>query len=140
MKKCVLFILAIVITLSVCGCSSANQMIGTRFGRAYFNPTQQTPEILCTYRNGMETKEIKIEDASFLDQLIAAIDGKRAGDDICDCLGDFRVVIDNQYTFLLHTDRIVIYCNTNEFDSFTVNCSEEEMQELYDLIEITMSD
>ena len=45
------------------------------------------------------------------------------------------VVIDNKYTFRLHTDRIVIFSNTKEFTSFTVECSEKEMKELYDIIE-----
>ena len=42
---------------------------------------------------------------------------------------------DNKYTFRLHTDRIVIFSNTKEFTSFTVECSEKETKELYDIIE-----
>lgn len=135
MKKYILIFLMVVITLSFCGCNITRDMTGTKNGVAYFNKPENTPKI--TYTNEIQTqeKETKIEDASFCDKLITAIDGKPASNDICNCVGDYQVVIDNKYTFRLHTDRIVIFSNTKEFTSFTVECSEKEMKELYDIIE-----
>ena len=134
MKKCMLILLALVITLSFCGCDTASNMIGTKFGVVCFNEPTITPIIKVICHKELQEKEVRIQDASFLDKMIAAIDGKTAGDDFCNCLGDYEVMI-NQYTFRLHTDKIVIFCNTEEFAAFTVECSEEEMKELYAIIE-----
>ncbi len=132
---CIFIFSTLVIALSFCGCNTAKNMIGTKHGVAYFNKPRNTPEII--YTNIMETQgeEAKIEDASFLDKLIAAIDGKPASNDFCNCLGDYQITIDNKYTFRLHTDKIVIITNAKEFTGFTVECSEAEMTELYAIIE-----
>ena len=50
-------------------------------------------------------------------------------------MGDYQVMIDNKYTFWLHTNKIVVISNTEEFTSFTVECSVKETKELYDIIE-----
>ena len=140
MKKYLLLILAFVITLSFCGCNTPENMIGTRFGVVYFNESESISEIICSYHSEPSVKEIKIEDEAFVDSLRDAIDGKIAGDDFCDCEGDYQIKIDNKYYFNLHTDSIVVYTYSDKRISFTVDCSEAEMKELYDIIELEIGE
>ncbi len=135
MKKYFSIFLMVVVALSFCGCNITRDMIGTKNGVAYFNKPENTPKITYTNVNQTQRKETKIDDPSFCDKLIAAIDGKPAGDDFCNCMGDYQVIIDNKYTFWLHTNKIVVISNTEEFTSFTVECSEKETKELYDILE-----
>ncbi len=135
MKKYILIFLILVITLSFYGCNTAKNMIGTRFGVVYFNESENISEITCSYDSGTQEKEIKIDDATFVDKLRDAISGKRVGSDFCDCMGDYQVTIDDKYLFYLHPDRIVVYTDLEERSGFTVECSEEEMKELYYIIE-----
>ncbi len=137
MKKCILSFLVLVIILSFCGCEETKNMFGTRFGVAYFNKSENTPQITYTYYSEKQDKEIemKLEDATFCDKLGEIIDGKLSGNKFCNCTGDYQVTIDNIWRFYLHPDRIVVYADLEDYTGFTVDCSEEEMKVLYEIIE-----
>ena len=134
-KKYILIFLVLFITRSFCGCTAGDDIIGTKFGTAYFNKPQNTPKFVCSV--AFEDKEIEIKDVSFCDKLIAIINGKPAGREFCKCAGDYQVTIDNKYLFHLHPTKIVVYTDLEEYTKFTVECSEEETQILYQIIEET---
>lgn len=97
MKRFITLLLALLIVLSFVGCNSANIEVGSKDGVAYFHHSQNAPEIIL-----MEESETKIEDTAFFGKLIAAIDGKTAVNDLCNCEAIYNVKID-KYTFALHT-------------------------------------
>lgn len=86
----------------------------------------------------MRESETKIEDTAFFGKLIAAIDGKSAVNDLCNCEAIYNVRID-KYTFGLHIHGITISSpvgrNLKGINVFTVECKEEEMNELFDILE-----
>ena len=137
MKKYFVLFLMMIITLSFYGCNTAENMIGTKNGVAYFNKTGNVSEIICTYYSETQDEEIevKLENAPFCDKIGEIIDGKPAGDDFCKCAGDYQVTIDNKYLFYLHEDKIVVFTDMKDYTGFTVECSAEETKELYEIIE-----
>lgn len=134
MKKIIAICIIVALTcLSLVGCDSANIKVGVEDGTAYFHYSQTTPDIILKGEN-----ETRIEDPSFFGKLRAAIDKKTAVDDICNCDAIYNVRIDS-YTFGLHTHGIMVSSpmgnNLKGVNVFTVECSEEEMNELFDILE-----
>ena len=82
--------------------------------------------------------EIEIEDKAFFGKLIAAIEGKATIDPVCDCQPIYNVGID-KYTFGLHTHGITISYpigkNIKGTNIFAVECTEEEINELLDILD-----
>lgn len=134
MKKILSLILAL-ITLMFClvGCDSAKIEVGTKNGVAYFNDSTIVPKMILKGEN-----EIEIEDKSFFDKLITAIEGKTTVDPVCDCQPIYNVGID-KYTFGLHTHGITISSpmgkNIKGTNIFAVECTEEEINELLDILD-----
>ena len=134
MKKILSLVLAIV-TLLFClvGCDTAKNEVGVENGTAYFHYAQKTPDMILTGES-----ETEIEGTSFFSKLRTAIDGKPAVDDVCNCEAIYNVCID-KYTFGLHTHGIMVSSpmgnNIKGVNVFTVECSEEEMNELFGIIE-----
>lgn len=134
MKKIIALALAVV-TLLCClvGCDTAKIEVGVENGTAYFHYAQITPDIILTGES-----ETEIEGTSFFGKLRTAIDGKPAVDDVCNCEAIYNVRID-KYTFGLHTHGIMVSSpmgnNIKGVNVFTVECSEEEMNELFGIIE-----
>ena len=135
MRKATWIFLIMIIVLSLCGCDTNQNMIGTRFGVVYFNEPKNISKIVCTYDTETQEKEMKIEDVAFIDELCNLIRWKRAGSYFCDCMGDYQITIDDTYLLYLHPDKIVIYTDIEERTGFTVECSQEETRGLYDIIE-----
>ena len=134
MKKIIALALAVV-TLLCClvGCDTAKIEVGVENGTAYFHYSQTTPDIILKGES-----ETKIEGTSFFGKLRTAIDGKPAVEDVCNCEAIYNVRIE-KYTFGLHTHGIMVSSpmgnNIKGINVFTVECSEEEMNELFDIIE-----
>ena len=134
MKKIIaICVIAVLTCLSFAGCDSARIEVGTENGTAFFHYSQSRPDMFL--KGEIETE---IDDASFFGKLRAAIDGKSAVDDVCNCEVVYNVRID-KYTFGLHTHGIKVSSPMGNgikgVNVFTVECSEEEMNELFDIIE-----
>ena len=125
--------IAMLICLSFVGCDSAKIEVGTENGTAYFHYSQTTPDIILKGES-----ETKIDDASFFGKLRTAIDGKPSVDDVCNCDAIYNIRID-KYSFGLHTHGIMVSSpmgyGIKGVNVFTVECSEEEMNELFGIIE-----
>ena len=132
MKRFISVIFALLITFSFAGCNAANIEVGTKDGVAYFHHAQGAPEIILTGEN-----EAKIEDEALLGKLIAAIDGKSAVNDFCNCEALYIIRIDKYY-FGLHSHGISVTRpmgnNIKGVNIFTVECTEEEMRELFAIL------
>lgn len=149
MKKYSLFLLVLVAVLSFCGCKATENtnssvdpvsiegLIVTENGVTYLRDPEKTLEITCGYFDDDDDKhiEFEIKDPAFYDKLKEIIDGKEACDYSCKCAGDYQVSIADNYWLYLHPDRITVNFKLNGYQAFTVECSQEEMQELYDIIE-----
>lgn len=124
---------------SICGMSKTvcRNMIDIKMGTVHINKPEKIPEIVCTYNTlSSNSKKIKIEDTSFFEKLVGVIEGKTVENKPCNCSGDYQILIGNNYTVSLHHKKsILIYSETKEISSFTIDCSETEMQELYDYLE-----
>ena len=131
MKKSIPIFLLMIILFSFCSCNKSQNMIGTKSGMAYFKKYEDISEITCSYKKGTQIKL----DETFVDKLRDIINGKQAGSEFCNCKGDYQVMIDNKYLFYLHSDKIVVYTNLEDHSGFTVTCSAQETQILYDIIE-----
>ena len=134
MKKIIAICVIVVLTcLSFASCDSANIAVGVEDGAAYFHYSQTTPDIILKGES-----ETKIEGTSFFGKLRTAIDGKPAVEDVCNCEAIYNVRIE-KYTFGLHTHGIMVSSpmgnNIKGINVFTVECSEEEMNELFGIIE-----
>ena len=153
MKKYSLFLLILVVALSFCGCNatknadsagdttSAEAVVGTEEliitenGVTYLKDSAETLEITCSYYDDVERKEFKIKDSAFYNKLKKVINGKEVCEYSCKCAGDYQVYLNDNYYLYLHPDRITVNIKLNEYNVFTVECSEKEMKELYDYIE-----
>lgn len=127
---------------SICGMSKTvcRNMIDIKMGTVHINKPEKTPEIVCTYKTynplSSNSKKIKIEDTSFFEKLANVIEGKTVENKPCNCSGDYQILIGNNYTVSLHHKKsILIKSETKEKLYFTIDCSEAEMQELYDYLE-----
>lgn len=133
MKHFLSILLGFLIGFCFVGCDSANIEVGTKDGVAYFHHFQSSPEIIMTGEG-----ETKINDAAFLEKLIAAIDGKAAVNDFCNCEALYNIRID-QYTFGLHTHGITVTWpmghNIKGFNVFTVDCTEDEINALFSILD-----
>lgn len=132
MKKYFLVFLVLLIVLSFAGCNTAEFAVGAKEDVAYFRGVRNAPEIILK-----DYKNTRIEEKPFLDKLAAAVDGKEVIYSTCNCRPTYHVSI-GQYTFGLHTHSIdVLSSEGNDSDAFlfSVMCSEEEMQELFDILE-----
>lgn len=132
MKKYFLIFLVLLIILSFAGCNTAEFEVGAEEDVAYFHSGRNTPEIFLK-----DDKNTRVEDDAFLDKLAAAIDGKEAIYSTCNCRPTYHVSI-GQYTFGLHTHSVdVLSSQGNDSDAFlfSVVCSEEEMLELFAILE-----
>jgi len=133
MKRLISFFLVLLIPLSFAGCNSAAIEVGTKDGVAYFRHSQSTPEIILAGKS-----ETKIENEALLGKLIAAIDGKSAVNDFCNCETIYNIRID-KYHFGLHTHGISVTWpmgnNIKGVNIFTVECTEEEISELFAILE-----
>ena len=153
MKKYSLFLLILVVALSFCGCNatknadsagdttSAEAVVGTEEliitenGVTYLKDSAETLEITCSYYDDVERKEFKIKDSAFYNKLKKVINGKEVCEYSCKCAGDYQIGLNDNYSLHIHPDRITVNIKLNEYNVFTVECSEEEMKELYDYIE-----
>ena len=133
MKRLIAILLVLLVMLPFAGCNSAKIEVGVKAGVAYFRQSKSTPEVIL---NGESAIEIK--DASFFGKLRTAIDGKSAVNDVCNCEAIYNVKID-KYHFGLHTHGITITWpmghNIKGVNIFTVECTEEEMNELFGILE-----
>ncbi len=131
-------VIAALTCLSLGGCGSASIKVGIENGTAYFHYSQTTPDIILKGES-----ETKIDDDSFFGKLRTAIDGKPAVDDVCNCDAIYNVRID-KYTFGLHTHGIMVSSpmgyGIKGVNVFTVECSEEEMNEMFDILETVSAD
>lgn len=125
-------VIAVLTCLSFIGCGSAKIEVGAENGTAYFHYSQTTPDMFLK-----DESETKIDDASFFGKLRTAIDGKPAVNDVCNCEAIYNISID-KYIFGLHTHGITVSSpmgkNIRGVNVFTVECSEEEMNELFGII------
>ena len=153
MKKYSLFLLILVVALSFCGCNatknadsagdttSAEAVVGTEEliitenGVTYLKDSAETLEITCSYYDDVERKEFKIKDSAFYNKLKKVINGKEVCEYSCKCAGDYQIGLNDNYSLHIHPDRITVNIKLNEYNVFTVECSEKEMKELYDYIE-----
>ena len=118
---------------------STEELIVTENGVTYLKDPAKTLEITCGYfdnvEDDVERKEFKIKDSAFYNKLKKVINGKEVCDYFCLCTGDYQVGLNDNYSLYLHPDRITVNINLNGYSCFTVECSQEEMKELYDYIE-----
>ena len=132
MRKTILLLLVALTLLSFVGCGSDKLDIGIKEGIAYFECSQSMPQIIL----GGESETL-IEDEAFLDALISAIDGKAAVEDMCNCEALYNIHID-KYNIGLHTHGIrVTYPighNIKGLNVFTVDCTDEEMNALFEIL------
>lgn len=146
MKKFLFTVLTIILCVSLLSsCNGVEEnnnlqlenMIVVKGGKVHINKPEKTPEIVCTYNPlSSNSKKIKIEDTSFFEKLVGVIEGKTVENKPCNCSGDYQILIGNNYTVSLHhKESILIKSETKEISSFTIDCSETEMQELYDILE-----
>ena len=132
MRKTIFLLLVALTLLSFVGCGSDKLDIGIKEGIAYFECSQSMPQIIL----GGESETV-IEDEAFLDALISAIDGKAAVEDMCNCEALYNIRID-KYNIGLHTHGIrVTYPighNIKGLNVFTVDCTDEEMNALFEIL------
>ena len=118
---------------------STEELIVTENGVTYLKDPTKTLEITCGYfdnnEDDVERKEFKIKDSAFYNKLKKAINGKEVCEYSCKCAGDYQVTLNDNYSLYLHPDRITVNIDLNGHREFTVECSQEEMKELYDFIE-----
>lgn len=133
MKRFISILLVLLVIFSFVGCNTANIEVGTKDGVAYFYHSQGAPEIILSGES-----ETKIEDEALLGKLIAAIDGKSAVNDFCNCEAIYNLRID-KYHFGLHTHGISVTWpmgnNIKGVNIFTVECTEAEIRELFAILE-----
>ena len=148
MKKFLFTVLTIILCVSLLSsCNGVEEnnnlqlenMIVVKSGKVHINKPENLPEIICTYNPSSFNSEkikIEIEDTSFFEELVYVIEGKTVENKPCNCSGDYQILIGNNYNISLHHKKsILIYSETKEISSFTIDCSETEMQELYDYLE-----
>ena len=132
MRKTVFLLLVALTLLSFVGCGSDKLDIGIKEGIAYFECSQSMPQIIL----GGESETV-IEDEAFLDALISAIDGKAAVEDMCNCEALYNIRID-KYNIGLHTHGISVTYpighNIKGLNVFTVDCTDEEMNALFEIL------
>ena len=135
MKKRIGILWIMIIAVSLCGCNTQRDRIGKVFGIAYMGDVQETPRITCAYVDEIEVQEYTVEDAAFYEALKDVIDGKRARNYFCDCMGDYQITIDDRYRLYLHPGSITVYTDLEDYTGFTIECSTEETKILYDILE-----
>ncbi len=132
MKKYIIVLIVSLIMFSMAGCSSDRVDIGVEDGKAYFHDWGKTPEMILYGEN-----EIVIRDDALFYKLMALISGKPAVEDLCNCEAVYIMYI-KEYTFGLHTHGIVISKpmgrNIKGEKVFSIECTEEEMNELFDIL------
>ena len=133
MKKIVAIFLMFFLMLSFVGCDTAKIEVGAENGVAYFHVSTIVPKMVLKGET-----EIEIEDKTFFGKLTAAIIDKPTVDPVCDCQPIYNVGID-KYTFGLHTHGITISSpmgkNLKGINIFAVECTEEEINELFDILD-----
>lgn len=133
MKKIFLTLVLLLSFVSLVGCDSANIAVGVEDGVAYFHTSTSTPQVVLK-----SEKETEINDATFFENLVSAIDGKPAVNDVCNCKAIYNIKIE-KYSFGLHTHGISISSpighNIKGVNIFTVECTEEEMNALFSILE-----
>lgn len=133
MKKYMIVFMVLLVMLSLVGCSGDRVEIGVEDEKAYFHDWGKTPEMILYGEN-----EIVIRDDALFYKLMALINGKPAIDDVCNCEAIYNLRID-KYSLGLHTHGIVITSpmghNKKGVIIFSVACSEQEMNELFDVLE-----
>ncbi len=139
MKKLLTIGLAVLLILCMCvslsGCLLSKIEVGTNDGVVYFTRSKKVPEmLLCA------DEKIVIEDAIFFEKLVNCIDGKankRLPYCNVDCASLYVVEI-GKYGFALHSNHILIYSplgrNIKGVEIIEIECSETEMQELFDIL------
>ena len=132
MRKTIFLLLVALALFSVVGCGSDKLDIGIKEGIAYFECSRSMPQIIL----GGESETV-IEDEAFLDALISAIDGKAAVEDMCNCEALYNIRID-KYNIGLHTHGISVTYpighNIKGLNVFTVDCTDEEMNALFEIL------
>ena len=133
MKKFIAFFCCCLLLFSFIGCNTAKIKVGVNFGVVYFHYSNVTPEIILKGE-----REITFEDKTFFEKLASTVEGKRAIYSACNCSAIYNVCID-EYTFGLHTHSITISYPMSHLIKttilFSVDCTEEEMNELFDILE-----
>jgi len=132
MKKYIIVLIVSLIMISMAGCSSDRVDIGVEDGKAYFHDWGITPEITLHGEND----SVILNDSLFY-KLMELINGKPAIEDLCNCEAIYNVSID-KYSFGLHTHGIVISKPMGRHIKgekvFSIECTEEEMNELFDIL------
>lgn len=132
MKKYFLVFLVLLIVLSFAGCKHTEFAVGIEDDAVYFHEAWRMPEILFA-----ESGDLSIEEKPFVEKLAAVIDGKTPIYDVCNCLPIYHVSI-GSYTFALHRHSVEIYIVTEQGEKdrmCSVDCTEEEMRGLFDILE-----
>ena len=133
MKKIVAIFLTLLLMLSFMGCDTAKIEVGAENGVAYFHVSTIVPKMILK-----GDTEIEIEDKTFFGKLTAAIIDKPTVDPVCYCQPIYNVGID-KYTFGLHSHGITISSpmgkNIKGTNIFAVECTEEEINELFDILD-----
>ena len=129
-----LFMLCMSVSLS--GCWLSKIEVGTKDGVVYFTHSSKIPEMVL---RGDE--KIVIQSSEFFEKLVNCIDGK-PNKHLTYCNGyceSLYVVEIGKYDFALHSNHILIYSplgyNIKGVEIFEIECSETEMQELFNILE-----
>ena len=133
MKKIVAISIMLLLMLSFVGCDTAKIEVGAENGVAYFHYSTIVPKMVLKGES-----EIEIENKSFFGKLTAAIQDKPTVDPVCECQPIYNVGI-GKYTFGLHSHGITISSpmgkNVKGINIFAVECTEEEINELFDILD-----
>lgn len=133
MKKYIVVLIVSLIMISMVGCSSDRVDIGVEDGKAYFHDWGRTPEITLHGEND----SVILNDLLFY-KLMGLVNGKPIVEDLCNCEEKYNISI-HEYALGLHTHGIVISApvgrNKKETKVFSVECTKQEMNELFDILE-----
>ena len=135
MKK-ILALCLFLCTLFLVGCDTADIKVGSENGVAYFYQSTIVPKMIL-----MGAEEVEIENKKFFIALVEAIEEKpivSIEERQCNCAPIYRIAI-KEYVFILHPHGIEIQqaaggCVKTKLHHGIVDCSEEEMQKLFNLL------
>lgn len=133
MKKYSIVLIVLLIMIFMTGCSSDRVDIGVEDGKAYFHDWGITPEIILHGEN-----ETVILNDSLFYKLMGLVNGKPIVEDLCNCEAKYNISI-HEYALGLHTHGIEISVPVGRYKKetkvFSVECTEQEMNELFDVLE-----
>ena len=125
----------ICMSVSLSGCWLSKIEVGVNDGVVYFTRSKQIPKMVL-----LADEKIVIEDSEFFEKLVNCIDGK-PNKHLTYCNGyceSLYVVEIGKYDFALHSNHILIFSplgyNIKGVEIIEIECSETEMQELFDIL------